>query len=144
MRGSSSDAWRKANDGGPLSRWSACLAEVIASTAEYHGFLAETDGAIGRDFPPELGEANPFLHLGLHVGIREQLAVDRPRRGRPLPPHPPARRRRTRGPSTGIDGLSARAFWDAQRAGRMPDERDTSTACAPSRAAEPTTPSLSA
>ncbi|WP_204318325.1 DUF1841 family protein [Serratia marcescens] len=26
----------------------------------------------------ELGETNPFLHMGLHLAVREQVATDRP------------------------------------------------------------------
>ena len=33
---------------------------------------------LDRDYTPEGGQANPFLHMGLHLGIREQVATDRP------------------------------------------------------------------
>jgi len=116
------DAWRKANDGGPLQPLERLLAEVIAEHPEYHGFLAETDGAIGRDFPPELGEANPFLHLGLHVGIREQLAVDRPPGVVALYRRILLRAGDAHEAEHRIMDCLARSLWEAQRAGRMPDE----------------------
>jgi hypothetical protein len=31
-----------------------------------------------RDFTPEAGQANPFLHMGLHLAIREQVGTNRP------------------------------------------------------------------
>ena len=34
--------------------------------------------ALDQDFLPELGESNPFMHMGMHIAIREQLTTDRP------------------------------------------------------------------
>ena len=31
-----------------------------------------------RDYTPEEGGTNPFLHMGLHVAVQEQLQSDRP------------------------------------------------------------------
>ena len=31
-----------------------------------------------RDWPPEMGETNPFLHLSMHLAISEQLSIDQP------------------------------------------------------------------
>ena len=116
------DAWRKASDNEPLQPLERLVAEVVAEHPEYHPFLAETDGGIGRDFPPELGETNPFLHMGLHVGIREQLSVDRP-------PGMVALYRRIRlragdahAAEHRIMECLAQSLWEAQRAGSMPDE----------------------
>jgi hypothetical protein len=33
---------------------------------------------LSRDYTPESGETNPFLHLSLHLAIEEQLAIDQP------------------------------------------------------------------
>ena len=35
-------------------------------------------GRLERDYSPDEGRSNPFLHMGLHLGIREQVATDRP------------------------------------------------------------------
>src|SRR5262249_54054612 len=35
--------------------------------------------ALQAEFSPEVGLQNPFLHLALHLAIREQVATDRPR-----------------------------------------------------------------
>ena len=40
--------------------------------------LEDPDPYVDRDYTPEEGQTNPFLHLGLHLGIAEQLATDRP------------------------------------------------------------------
>ena len=61
-----------------LSPWSAQLAAVIAEHPEYIGWLESGDAALGAEFTPEGGRENPFLHMGLHLAIREQVATDRP------------------------------------------------------------------
>ncbi|MCY4221720.1 MAG: DUF1841 family protein [Thiotrichales bacterium] len=115
------DAWSKSRAGQPLEPLERLLAEVIAEHPEYHPAL-ETPAALEREFTPEAGRTNPFLHMGLHVAIREQLATDRPPGARALyakllPRYPDAPRR----------GLALREWLaatrgDAQREGARPDE----------------------
>ena len=71
-------AWDKQTRGMPLSALEQQLVAVIALHPEYHALLAAADDALARDFPPEAGATNPFLHMGMHLAIREQLATDRP------------------------------------------------------------------
>ncbi len=71
------DAWRKAQARELLTPLETQLAEVIAEHPEYH-FIFADESLKERDYFPELGEANPFLHLGLHLGLCEQLATNRP------------------------------------------------------------------
>lgn len=56
--------------------------EVIALHPEYHAMLNDRDHYLesfrDRDYPPEFGETNPFLHLGMHIAIREQISIDQP------------------------------------------------------------------
>jgi uncharacterized protein DUF1841 len=40
--------------------------------------LESPDRHVGRDYRPEEGGANPFLHLSLHLAVAEQLAIDQP------------------------------------------------------------------
>lgn len=70
------DAWRKYSEALPMSPLEAQIAAVVAQHPEY--FAAVTDADRDRDFAPEGGRTNPFLHMGLHLGIREQVATDRP------------------------------------------------------------------
>jgi len=122
MRRVFSAAWHKANNNEPLQPLERLVAEVIAEHPEYHPLLAMADGGIDREFPPELGKTNPFLHLGLHISVREQLAVDRP-------PGVVALYRRIRlragdahATEHRVMECLAQSLWEAQRAGRMPDE----------------------
>jgi hypothetical protein len=70
------DAWQKRRDGIPMSPLETQIADVIALHPEYHDTMAAAD--LDRDYTPEEGKTNPFLHMGLHLGIREQVATNRP------------------------------------------------------------------
>lgn len=54
------------------------LAKVIELHPEYHSLLADPDSALDKDFPAEAGKTNPFMHMSVHLAIREQVATDRP------------------------------------------------------------------
>ncbi len=72
------DAWKKMQDGLPLTALEAIIADVIRLHPEYHGLLERGPEVLDKDWLPEGGEANPFLHMGMHIAIREQLSIDRP------------------------------------------------------------------
>ena len=71
------DAWSKSCSGQPLEPLERLLAEVVSEHPEYHALL-ESPAALDHEISPEAGRTNPFLHMGLHVAIREQLATGRP------------------------------------------------------------------
>lgn len=70
------DAWRKRLDGTPSSPLETQIADIVALHPEYHDAVTATD--LEQDFTPAGGKTNPFLHMGLHLGIREQVATNRP------------------------------------------------------------------
>ena len=70
------DAWQKRVDGLPMSPLDTQIADVVELHPEYHEAVTATD--LNRDFTPEGGQTNPFLHMGLHLGIREQISTNRP------------------------------------------------------------------
>ena len=69
------DAWHKHCDKQLLTPLEAQIAEVIDDHPEYHDAIT---GDLERDFSVEGGQTNPFLHMGLHLGIREQVSTNRP------------------------------------------------------------------
>lgn len=71
-------AWQKFNNAEPLEAMERIIAEVIALHPEYQGLFDNPDQALARDYLPEDGETNPFLHMGLHIAIREQMGAGRP------------------------------------------------------------------
>ena len=70
------DAWRKSCAGGPMSPLESQIAQVIQDHPEYQA--AMTSGTLDETYTPGGGKTNPFLHMGLHLAVREQIATDRP------------------------------------------------------------------
>jgi hypothetical protein len=122
LRRSYLDAWRKHRESLPMEPLEHQLATVVEQHPEYHAFIEGDPEAINRDFTPEGGQSNPFLHMGLHLAIREQVATNRPAGIAAI--HADLCRR------TGdlheaehrmIERL-AQALWQSQRSGLPPDE----------------------
>ena len=53
------------------------IAQIIAEHPEYHTVLCAPGRALDDEYLPEDGQTNPFLHMGLHVALHEQLQSDR-------------------------------------------------------------------
>ena len=70
------DAWAKRCENLPLSPLETQIADVIELHPEYHADV--TDAGLEREYSPGGGQTNPFLHMGLHLGIREQVSTNRP------------------------------------------------------------------
>ena len=70
------DAWQKHGERLPLTPLEAQIASVVGEHPEYHA--AVTGAELEKDYTPDRGQTNPFLHMGLHLGIREQVATNRP------------------------------------------------------------------
>ena len=71
------DTWRKARAKEVLTPMETIAADIIALHPEYHTVVEDPE-AVHRDFPPEAGQINPFLHLSLHLAVEEQLSIDQP------------------------------------------------------------------
>lgn len=72
------EAWRKYRGGEPLAGIEALALDVILAHPEYHAALGDPERYREREYFPELGETNPFLHLSLHLALAEQLSIDQP------------------------------------------------------------------
>ena len=115
-------AWRKHEAGCALEPLEQNIAGVLEWHPEYHALLLD-ERSLAADFDAESGKTNPFLHLGLHIAIQEQLATDRPAGIRDL----------YRMLLFGIGDRHAlehaimeclgECLWRAQRDGRAPDEQ---------------------
>ena len=70
------EAWRKHRERRPMEPLEAQIADVIALHPEYQAALEQPDEVVDRDYTPEGGQSNPFLHMGLHLAVRdhEELA----------------------------------------------------------------------
>lgn len=70
--------WEKYQQNKPLLPLEHEIVQVILAHPEYHQTLESHQKFQQQSYFPELGETNPFLHMGLHLAIREQIATDRP------------------------------------------------------------------
>ena len=115
------DAWKKQRDGLPMTALELKISEVIGQHPEYHELMSDPERALEKDWLPENGETNPFLHLGFHLSIREMVEIDQP---------PGFRQQHEALCRKSGDMLSAEhlimeclseALWRAQRDGTEPD-----------------------
>lgn len=72
------EAWRKHGANEAMTDLERRAVACVLEHPEYHALLADARGAAGMDFPVEAGRENPFLHLSMHLGIEEQVAIDQP------------------------------------------------------------------
>jgi Domain of unknown function (DUF1841) len=118
------ESWRKFNARAPLEPLEAQLAAVIAEHPEYIAWLEAGDSAaLGAEFTPEGGQENPFLHMGLHLAIREQVATNRPAGITEIHGRLATRLGGAHKAEHAMLEPLAEAIWEAQRQGRMPDEQ---------------------
>jgi hypothetical protein len=117
------EAWRKYTARQPLEPLEAQLAAVIAEHPEYVPLLESGPQALTTDYTPEGGRENPFLHMGLHLAIREQVATDRPHGIAQIHQALSKRLSDPHAAEHAMLEVLAEAMWESQRAGRPPDEQ---------------------
>lgn len=72
------DLWAKYRAGRTLSGAELPALDVVLAHPEYHALLEQPERFKEKDYLPETGETNPFLHLSMHLALAEQLSVDQP------------------------------------------------------------------
>ena len=66
------NSWQKYTRNKPLEPLEKQLASIIEIHPEYHNLI----GNIESEYLPEQGEVNPFLHINLHLALRDQLSLN--------------------------------------------------------------------
>jgi hypothetical protein len=114
-------SWGKYVAGQPLEPLEGVIVDIVLRHPELRPVLID-EAQTERDYRPELGESNPFLHLGLHLAVQEQIATDRPAGIRSAyrrlverwgDPHDAEHR---------IMECLADALWEGMQGGTSPDE----------------------
>jgi len=72
------ELWEKHSAGHALTALESMALAIVLEHPEYHAYLGDRERYLDRDWRPEGGEANPFLHLQMHLAIEEQLSIDQP------------------------------------------------------------------
>jgi hypothetical protein len=116
------EAWRKHRASLPVEPVEDQIIRVVELHPEYAAVLESDAGALERDYTPEGGESNPFLHMGLHLAIREQVATDRPAGIADLHRELARTFGDVHAAEHAMIECLGEALWQAQRSGRAPDE----------------------
>ena len=114
-------AWKKRQADLPMSPLETQIADVIAMHPEYHAAVSHAD--LDKDYTPDGGATNPFLHMGLHLGIREQVSTNRPAGIADVYGTVAARAGDLHAAEHEMIECLAETLWEAQGAGRPPDEQ---------------------
>jgi hypothetical protein len=117
------DAWRKFQAGEAMQPVEQMVAQVIQQHPEYHRLLDQPETGRFREFLPEGGETNPFLHMGMHISLLEQISTDRPAGISELYRRLCQRLGDAHEADHQMMECLGRALWEAQSAGTMPDEQ---------------------
>jgi len=118
------DAWRKHREGEALSALEQIIADVVEQHPEYHRLLEDPDRALDQDFTPEGGATNPFLHMGMHISLIEQIQTDRPGGITDLYRRITINHGDAHTAEHAMMECLGRVLWEAQRANRPPDDTD--------------------
>ncbi|HZP85398.1 MAG TPA: DUF1841 family protein [Burkholderiales bacterium] len=115
------ETWRRYLAGEALSPLETMALDAILLHPEYHAMLENPQRFLERDFTPEDGSLNPFLHLSLHLAVAEQLSIDQPP-GICAEYERIARKRSDAHEAAHVVlECLGETLWEAQRLGRPPD-----------------------
>lgn len=114
------EAWRKRCERLPMSPLEAQIAAIIELHPEYHADITSDD--LDRDYTPDGGQTNPFLHMGLHLGIREQVSTNRPPGIANILEVLRAKLGDAHAAEHQMIDCLAETLWEAQNQNRAPDE----------------------
>ena len=117
------DVWQKIQHQALLEPMEAIIAGVLEQHPEYHSLIESGDEVKQREFTPEQGQANPFLHMGMHITLREQASADQPTGFRQQYDRLVASRGQHEAEHAMMDCLGA-ILWRAQREQMPPDEAE--------------------
>jgi hypothetical protein len=115
--------WEKHKKQLPLEALEQIVLDVILQHPEYHEILEKDEKEISAmEFTPEMGMTNPFLHMGMHITIQEQIGSNRPSGitalyQQLLPKYPSAHDL-----EHGMMECLGEVLWLAQRNNTLPDE----------------------
>lgn len=115
------DVWNKCQQGALLEPMESVIASVIELHPEYHELLQQGAVAQQAEFSAEAGHSNPFLHMGMHIALREQTGTDRPSGISRIHQQLTARLGQHEA-EHGMMECLGQVLWRAQRDYAMPDE----------------------
>jgi len=107
--------------GQPLDALETLAGQWLQEHPEYESHMGDADAAVARSYDGQDGQANPFLHLSMHLSISEQCSIDQPRGIRQAVELLAARRSSLHDAHHEVMECLGQMLWESQRAGRPPD-----------------------
>ncbi len=114
-------SWEKFTSNQLLSALEQQIVSVVKLHPEYHSILEAPKVSLNAEFTPEMGESNPFLHMGMHLGLHEQISTNRPAGIQDLYQQLVLKYGEHDAEHTMMECLGE-AIWTAQRNQTLPDE----------------------
>jgi len=117
------DTWQKKQANESLSALESMVAQVISEHPEYQSiFNSET--SLEQEYFVEDGQTNPFLHMGLHISLHEQISTDRPAGVRALYQQLQTKFGHAHDTEHKMMECLTESLWLAQRNNQAPSESD--------------------
>jgi len=116
------DAWNQSVNNETLIPLHQELLSIIHLHPEYQKIFEQQQKYLGKEYLPEFGETNPFLHMSMHQGIHEQLSSNRPTGIRELYQRLCQHFSDPHDAEHAMMESFAETLWHAQRTGTAPDE----------------------
>lgn len=116
------DSWKQKSAGAPLDAMQTIIANIVELHPEYHQLL-ESEDTLNKDYLPNQGETNPFLHMSMHIALHEQISTDRPAGIKMVYQKLRLKHRSDHDAEHAMMECLGEALWRAQRDKTMPDEQ---------------------
>ncbi|WP_372716023.1 DUF1841 family protein [Immundisolibacter sp.] len=120
LRAAYAGAWQRHLERLPLDLQQQRIVDVLTMHPEYQALMMDP-AALARDFDGSGGVTNPYLHMGLHVAIREQLGTGLPPEATQAHARLASRLGDRHAAEHCLIDCLAQTLWQAQRDGREPD-----------------------
>ena len=114
--------WQKHHNKQPLEPLEVLILDVILAHPEYDEIMKNGETGLAEEFSPEQGRTNPFLHMSMHIAIKEQIQADRPAGIREICKMLLEKFQDWHQMEHAVMECLGESLWLAQRNNRMPDE----------------------
>lgn len=117
-------SWKKHQNKQLMEPLEAVVAKIIELHPEYHTLLEDETDQLDKDYTPEMGQTNPFLHMAMHISIQEQLSTKRPTGIEQLHQSMLKKNKDPHETEHLMMECLGKMLWEAQSQNRAPDEND--------------------
>lgn len=115
-------AWKKHQNKQLMEPLEAVVAKIVELHPEYHALFENEASELDKDYTPEMGQTNPFLHMAMHISIQEQLSTKRPTGIEQLYQSMLKKNNDPHETEHLMMECLGKMLWEAQSQNRMPDE----------------------